>query len=214
MLLLFLLLFLPLFYRMLRSLRRPLLNVEMRQTGSRCVLSSHLREDPGSSSRIVLDALEDRLIFIAACPHVLHSNLVCPVSLCRFLPVYIFLNYYMLPHERMPRLCAEDSCDRQCYYGTTYRRPVFCPDHRQPGMVNVKSRRCDHPDGCLAQPAHTTPSMEKRYCTFHARIVGDTFPLKDMRPLITRPASKRAASVFRNLIGSSGQQPKVSTLSC
>lgn len=110
----------------------------------------------------------------------------------------------------MPRLCAEDSCDRQCYYGTTYRRPVFCGDDRQPGMVNVKSRRCDHPDRYLAQPAHTTASREKKYCGPHARIVGGTIPLKDVRPFSTRPASKRAASVFRNLIGSSGQQPKVS----
>ncbi len=167
----------------------------MRQTRSRRVLSSHLREDPGVSSRIALDALEDLLIFIFVC---LCLNSFSTRHFCEFSNT-----------QRMPRPFAEDSCGLKCYYGTTYCHPVFCKKHKQPGVVNGNSMVCDHPDGCLAQPSHTTRSRDKMYCVPHAQMVGGTIPLKNLRPLTTRPMSKRTVAVSRSLIGNSGQQTKV-----
>ena len=49
------------------------------------------------------------------------------------------------------------------------KRGVFCADHKEPGMVNVKSMKCEH-DDCNVQPCFNFPEeLFGRFCATHRR---------------------------------------------
>lgn len=69
------------------------------------------------------------------------------------------------PDEKGPK-CG--MCDKRPFFnfpGLT--RGIFCTDHKDPGMVNVKSLKCDH-DNCQTQPCFNFPTeLFGRFCATH-----------------------------------------------
>ena len=65
-------------------------------------------------------------------------------------------------------MCKEEGCKTQPTHnviGDT--KPLFCFVHKKEGMVNVKSKSCEHPD-CKIQPSYNF--LEKRgsrFCKLH-----------------------------------------------
>lgn len=51
-------------------------------------------------------------------------------------------------------------------FGFVGQKPSVCGSHRQPGMVNLKDRRCEM-EPCTIQPTFAFPGDKPRYCSKH-----------------------------------------------
>lgn len=62
----------------------------------------------------------------------------------------------------MPRTkCPRDGCGKEPSFGKPGSRTAqFCALHAEPGMVNVRGKRCEHP-GCNTRPAFGVPYTKK-----------------------------------------------------
>jgi hypothetical protein len=70
-------------------------------------------------------------------------------------------------------------CDRTPIYGTKYRQPTHCTEHRdETTMVNVVSRMCQHPSLCFTQASFGYERGKPLTCKTHK--------LGDMKNVISR----------------------------
>ena len=62
----------------------------------------------------------------------------------------------------MPRTkCPRDGCGKEPSFGKPGSRTAqYCALHAEPGMVNVRGKRCEHP-GCSTRPAFGVPYTKK-----------------------------------------------------
>ena len=67
----------------------------------------------------------------------------------------------------MPRLCRTLKCPKRASFGIPGGPPVACTGHKEPGMVNVLSKRCDHPGGCATIPTFGHPGGSAARCSAH-----------------------------------------------
>ena len=67
----------------------------------------------------------------------------------------------------MGRSCQSPDCSKGASFGLPGKLAVTCGTHKEPGMVNVRCKRCDHPDGCGKVPAFGLPGASRSRCTTH-----------------------------------------------
>ena len=44
--------------------------------------------------------------------------------------------------------CNQMLCNKNASYGTIYKNPIHCKEHKKENEVNVKHKRCNFP-GCI-----------------------------------------------------------------
>lgn len=85
------------------------------------------------------------------------------------------------PNKRTRRLVCQGAlgCDRSPIYGTKYREPTHCTEHKdEETMVNVVSRMCQHPSLCFTQASFGYARGKPLMCKTHK--------LGDMKNVISR----------------------------
>jgi hypothetical protein len=68
----------------------------------------------------------------------------------------------------MPKLCEFENCRNQAYYGLLFGKPIRCKSHKAEGMVDVKSKRCQHEGCCKLGPSFNFEGESKgKFCSSH-----------------------------------------------
>jgi hypothetical protein len=62
--------------------------------------------------------------------------------------------------------CLQEDCNTLPVYGTQWKKPLYCKDHKQPGMVDVVNKRCLQED-CNTRPVYGTQWKKPLYCKDH-----------------------------------------------
>lgn len=62
--------------------------------------------------------------------------------------------------------CKQEGCYINAAFGFVKSVPIFCKQHKEPGMVNVKSQKCLEP-GCTTQPRFGVVRGVASYCIQH-----------------------------------------------
>ena len=71
----------------------------------------------------------------------------------------------------MPGKCKEEGCNKQPHYNIPGEsKGLFCGEHREEGMVDVKNKKCKFEEGCNKQPKFNIPGESKGlYCDSHKK---------------------------------------------
>jgi hypothetical protein len=64
--------------------------------------------------------------------------------------------------------CEEKDCESQPSYGTEWKKPLYCKQHKKEGMENVVSKRCEEKD-CESCPSYGTEWKKPLYCKQHKK---------------------------------------------
>jgi len=64
-------------------------------------------------------------------------------------------------------MCLQNGCKKRGYYNFLGADGKFCSEHKLEGMVNVKDKKCEHPD-CETRPNYNlTGETKARFCNEH-----------------------------------------------
>ena len=69
--------------------------------------------------------------------------------------------HFSLPNDLMPPICHMAACEQG--------KARFCLAHREPGHVCVRSRKCEHLDGCLQRALYRDLELGVHLCGKHLR---------------------------------------------
>ena len=67
----------------------------------------------------------------------------------------------------MPQLCQSVACSKRSYWGLPGGPPLTCAEHKEPGMIDVRSKFCDYPGGCSVHPSFGQPGSPATRCSAH-----------------------------------------------
>ena len=67
----------------------------------------------------------------------------------------------------MPQLCQSVACSKRSYWGLPGGPPLTCAEHKEPGMIDVRSKFCDYPGGCSVHPSFGQPGSPASRCSAH-----------------------------------------------
>ena len=64
-------------------------------------------------------------------------------------------------------MCLQDGCKKRGYYNFLGADGSYCPEHRLEGMIDIKHKKCEHPD-CETRPTYNLPGETKaKFCNEH-----------------------------------------------
>ncbi len=68
-------------------------------------------------------------------------------------------------------MCKHNGCKKQSYYNFEgLKNTLFCSEHKQEGMVDIKSKRCEY-DGCKTQPTFNFEGQKMAiFCSKHKQV--------------------------------------------
>lgn len=66
----------------------------------------------------------------------------------------------------MTKICIEDNCKTQCFFGPSNGNPIFCSKHKKEGMVDNASKKCLTSD-CKKSPSFNFANQKPIYCAIH-----------------------------------------------
>ena len=91
--------------------------------------------------------------------------------------------------------CVHEGCSKYPIYGFDIK--THCKTHRQPDMINIQIRKCDHPEGCTTIPSFGFPGRNSQatMCFLHKDIDMENLVLK--RKCTQSQCIKSAAFGFR-----------------
>lgn len=62
--------------------------------------------------------------------------------------------------------CRNDNCTKQASFGYEDKKPLFCKDHKETDMYDVKNMKCKYPN-CTISPAFGYEEQKPEYCKNH-----------------------------------------------
>ena len=63
--------------------------------------------------------------------------------------------------------CINLECNKQaCYNFINLKKVLYCFEHKEPDMINVKDKKCEH-EGCLTKPIFDLPNGKPQFCSKH-----------------------------------------------
>ena len=63
--------------------------------------------------------------------------------------------------------CINLECNKQaCYNFINLKKVLYCFEHKEPDMINVKDKKCEH-EGCLTKPIFYLPNGKPQFCSKH-----------------------------------------------
>ena len=63
-------------------------------------------------------------------------------------------------------ICNNKDCKKIAYFNIIGGKGKWCSAHKEPGMIDVKSKKCEH-NGCGKNPNYNIPSGKPKYCSEH-----------------------------------------------
>ena len=68
----------------------------------------------------------------------------------------------------MVKYCKQIDCNTRPTYGTEWKKPLYCSNHKKEGMFDVTHKRCLEND-CNKQPTYGTEWKKPLYCNKHKK---------------------------------------------
>ena len=66
--------------------------------------------------------------------------------------------------------CRVPNCNKRAYFGYEFKKSLLCSSHKLVDMINVKSKRCEHP-GCTICPCYMKLfSTHRTHCREHSNL--------------------------------------------
>jgi hypothetical protein len=70
--------------------------------------------------------------------------------------------------EESFRYCREENCKKRSSFGLIWNKPLYCKEHKQEEMIDVKNKRCKE-KGCVLRPNFGTEWGKPLYCKQHQK---------------------------------------------